>query len=407
MKRSSGSPGNGFWSLKQGLFFLLAAFLFIFLAGGCAAKKQPAAGPVTEKAVPVRTAKAERGTLENAPVVSGKLEPWQSANIVAKVPGKVAAVHVDVGSAVRAGDVLVTLENTDLAARVEQARAGVAAAESALANASSALAAAEAAFQVAEANFQRGKQLLEQGAIPPAVFEAEYELKYKQAQEQLNQAKEQAEHGLPAQLAQARANLVLAETAYNDSLIRAPISGVVTARNINPGEMASSAAPVISLANLEKVLVKAPVAESLVNRLKEGQKVRVKVRAAGEQPFEGVITSIAPSADPVSKAFPVKVQLENPRQVLKPGMFAEVQFTAGQQEALLVPREAVVGDGEKSFVWVVKDGRATKKEVKTGDSDGARIAVTEGIAEGEEVVVAGQENLQEGAAVNVAAAVEK
>lgn len=392
-------------SLKPGrsLFFLFVA-VFLVLAGGCAAKKQAAGGTDQEKPVPVRTAKAERGVLENAPVVSGKLEPWQSANIVAKVPGKVAAVHVEVGSSVRAGDVLVTLENTDLAARVEQARAGVAAAESALANASSALVIAESAYRVAEANFQRGKQLLEQGVIPPAAFEAEYELKYRQAQEQLKQAQEQVERGLPAQLAQARAALSLAESAYNDSLIRAPISGVVTARNINPGEMASSTVPVVSLANLEKVLVKASVGESLVNQLKEGQKVRVKIQAAQEQLFEGVITSVAPSADPASKAFPVKIQIDNPRQVLKPGMFAEVQLAAGQKEALLVPREAVVKDGERSFVWVVRDGRVAKKAVQAGESDGKRIVIAEGLGEGEEVIVAGQESLQEGAAVEVAEA---
>ncbi|MEW5898143.1 MAG: efflux RND transporter periplasmic adaptor subunit [Bacillota bacterium] len=373
----------------RGQAIFLIFLLVLFVAGGCGGKQQPTAGAEGGRggAVPVKTAKAKMGALEAANVVSGKLEAGQSANVVAKVPGKVAAVHVDVGSAVRAGQVLITLDNTDQAARLEQAKAGVAAAESALA-------VAQTAYAVAEANYQRGKQLLEQGAIPQAVFEAEYELKYKQA-------KEQVERALPAQLAQARANLALAESAYNDSFVRAPISGLVTARNVNPGEMASNMAPVISLANLDKVEVKATVGESLVNQLKQGQKVQVKISAVSDKPFTGVVTSIAPAADPVSKGFPVKIQIDNPKHLFKPGMFAEVQLGPPPGEALLVPREAVIKAEDKNVVWVIKDGQAQKKEVQVGESDGRQIVITAGLTDGEEVVVAGQESLQEGVKLEV------
>ncbi len=372
--------------MRRGQVLLLAILLTLFLAGGCAAKRSGAGGDAGEEALPVRTAKVKMGMLEAAEVVSGKLEAGQSANVVAKTPGKVAAVHVEVGSAVRAGQVLVTLDNTDLAARVEQARAVVMEVESAMAS-------AEAAYAVAEANYRRNKQLFEQGAIPQAALEGE-ELKYLQAREQVERA-------LPARLAQARASLALAESAYADSLIRAPISGLVTARNVNPGEMASTMAPVVSLVNIDKVEVKATVGESLVNQLKQGQKVRVIVRAVSGQPFSGTITSVAPAADPVTKGFPVKIEIDNPRHVLKPGMFAEVQVAGAQKEALLVPREAVTRDADKDVVWVVKDGRAQKREVKPGESDGRQIMIAAGLAEGEEVVVAGQEGLAEGARVKV------
>jgi len=385
----------------QPVFIFLILLLTVFLAGGCGGKQQAAGGAEDGKgdAVPVKTAKAKMGALEAASVVSGKLEAGQSANVVAKMPGKVAAVHVDVGDAVRAGQVLVTLDNTDLAARVEQAKAGVAAAESALAAAKAALSSAESAYRVAEANYQRGKQLLEQGVISQAVFEAEYELRFKQTEGQLNQAREQVEHGLPAQLAQARANLALAESAYGDTLIKAPISGLVTARNVNPGEMASTMTPVISLANLDKVEVKATVGENLINQLKQGQKVQVKISAVSDKPFTGIVTNIAPAADPVSKGFPVKIQIDNPKYLFKPGMFAEVQLGPPPDEALLVPREAVLKAEDKNIVWVVKGGQAQKKEVQAGDSDGRQIVITAGLTEGEEVVVAGQESLQEGAKV--------
>ncbi|MBC7324103.1 MAG: efflux RND transporter periplasmic adaptor subunit, partial [Moorella sp. (in: Bacteria)] len=109
----------------------------------------------------------------------------------------------------------------------------------------------------------------------------------------------------------------------------------------------------------------------------------------------------APAADPVSKGFPVKIQIDNPKHLFKPGMFAEVQLGPPPGEALLVPREAVIKAEDKNVVWVVKDGQAQKKEVQVGESDGQWIIVTAGLTEGEEVVVAGQESLQEGVMVNV------
>lgn len=372
---------------------------FLSLISGCG-NQQTTDKQAEASVLPVNTARVKTGVLDVSQVVSGKLEAWQSANVVSKAPGKVAAVHVDIGSTVRAGQLMVTLDNTDLAARVEQARAGVTVAESALANAASALAIADSAYQVAEANFQRGKQLLEQGAIPQAVFEAEYELKYKQAKGQVNQAREQVERGIPAQLAQAHANLALAESAYSDSLIKAPISGHVTARNVNPGEMASPTVPVISLVNLDKIQVKISIAESLINQLKEGQKVQVEISAVSGQPFTGIISSLAPAADPVSKGFPVKIQIDNPKHILKPGMFAEVRLSS-RQKALLLPLEAVARSKSKSMVWVAKDAQAQKREVQVGDSDSKQIAIFSGIVEGEEVIVSGQESLQEGAKVKI------
>ncbi|HAG08499.1 MAG TPA: hypothetical protein DCK87_02885, partial [Desulfotomaculum sp.] len=259
---------------KQLRFIILAVivlgtFLSLVASSGCS--KKPATGVSSEaELTEVNTILVKKSFLDNQFIFPGKIEALQSANIVAKVPGKVATVQVDLGSKVAAGQVLVTLENKDLADRVQQARAGIEQAQAASKLAQAALQAAEAGlataqanFEVAEANYQRGQELLAAQAIPEAVFQAEYELRYKQA-------KEQAEKALPAQiktahaqadqaqagLKSAQASLSLARTAYEDSFIRAPFSGVIAARNINPGEMASLAVPLISLLNLNKVAVK-------------------------------------------------------------------------------------------------------------------------------------------------------
>jgi len=113
------------------------------------------------------------------------------------------------------------------------------------------------------------------------------------------------------------------------------------------------------------------------------------------------VTNIAPGSDPVTKGFPVKIEIDNPDYVLKPGMFAEVKITSSEKEHLLVPREAVVKVGGKDVVWVIQENQAKMKEVGLGESDGKQIAVLSGLSEGEEVVVKGQGSLQEGISVNV------
>ncbi len=377
---------------------LVIALVALVLAAGCG--KKQAAAPADAGATVVSTAKAATGLLNNRAVVSGKLEAVQTAGIVSKVPGKVAKVHVDVGDRVGAGQVLVTLENKDLADRVTQAQAAVAQAEAGLKSARAALANARDNFMVAEANYKRARELLAMGAISQAVFESQYELPYKQARQAYeNTAPAQVELA-QAQLNQARAQLALARSSYEDSFIRAPFSGVVTARNVNPGEMAATM-PVISMANIDRVVVKATVGEDHINQLKQGEKVQVKIGAVSAQPFTGVITSVAPAADPTTKAFPIKIEIDNPKHLLKPGMFAEVQLPSSGQKQLLVPREAVVKDGERDCVWVVKQGKVQRREIKAGESDGRYIAVISGLEAGEEVVTAGQESLQDGARVTV------
>jgi len=381
---------------------LLVLLLVVILGSGCAKggltgrenTGDPSAG------IPVKTAKVQLVGLGET-TISGRLEALISANIVPKMPGKVARVRVDMGSVVKAGQVLITLDNQDLRDRVSQAEAGVAMAEAGVAAAEAGLVTSQAAYKVAEANYERGKRLLDQGAIPAALFEGEYDLKYKQAKEQAGRVAPAQLELVRAQLDQARANLQLARSAYDDSFIKAPFNGVVTARHVNPGEMASNVAPVLSLANLDKVLVKAMVSENIINELKQGQQVQVRVAAVNEKPFAGVITNISPAMDPIARAFPIKVEIDNPDHQLKAGIFAEVVLNKNRGKALMVPREAVVKDFEKDLVWVVTDGIATRREVKVGAGEGKKVIILEGVKEGEQVITADQAGLKDNATVQV------
>ncbi|MBF7081574.1 efflux RND transporter periplasmic adaptor subunit [Desulfallas sp. Bu1-1] len=360
---------------------------------GCGKGKDQVKAEGDELIVSVRTAAAEKGVLADTTVVSGKLEALASSDVVpGGQGGKVYSVNVQVGDRVSKGQTLVTLEHAALAAAVRQAEQGVAQAEAALE-------VSRITYEQAKANYERGKQLYESGAIPqagPTGYETAYEIPYKQAKIDYEQAK-------PAMLAAARATLAGAREQYNNAFIKSPISGVVTAVNVDPGELASPASPtpVVSVVNLDKVVVKATVTENLINKIKQGQQVPVLVSAVSAKPFTGTITNIALAADPVSKAYPIKVQIDNPGYLLKPGMFAEVQLSGEQKETLLVPREAVVKSNGKDIVWVVKDGKAGSRPVTVGISDGKKIEIKKGLKEGEQVVVSGQDTLQENAKVEI------
>lgn len=383
---------RGLAIINRKVFILLIAWLVILSAlAGCGGKdKQTTEGEKT--VIPVQTAAAAKGTLADITVVSGKLEALTSSDVVpGGQGGKVYSVNVALGDKVSKGQVLVTLENEAQAAAVRQAAEGVAQNEAALE-------VSKINYEQAKANYERGKELYDSGVIAQAGqagFETTYEIPYKQAKVDFEQTK-------PAALAAARAALASAEQQYNDCFIKSPINGVVTAVNVDPGELAGpSANPVVSVVNLSKVVVKSTVTENQINTIKQGQKVPVLVSAVSADPITGVISNIALASDPASKAYPIKVQIDNPDLKLKPGMFAEVQLTGEKRETLVVPREAVVKIDGRDNVWVVNDNKAAGRPVTVGSSDGKNIEIKDGLKEGEQVVVSGQNSLQENAEVEV------
>ncbi|SFH06656.1 membrane fusion protein, cobalt-zinc-cadmium efflux system [Desulfotomaculum arcticum] len=378
--------------INRKVFIVLAFWLIILSAlTGCGGKdNQTADGEKT--VIPVQTAAAAKGMLADTTVVSGKLEALESSDVVAGGQGgKVYSVNVSLGDKVSKGQVLVTLENETQAAAVRQAEGGVAQNEAALE-------VAKINYEQAKANYERGKELYDSDVIAQAGqtgFETTYEIPYKQAKVDLEQTK-------PAALAAARAALASAQQQYDNCFIKSPINGVVTAVNVDPGELASpSASPVVSLVNLSKVVVKSTVTENQINTIKQGQKVPVLVSAVSADPITGVISNIALAADPASKAYPIKVQINNSDLKLKPGMFAEVQLTGEKQKTLVVPREAVVKIDGRDNVWVINDNKAASRPVTVGSSDGKSIEIKDGLKEGEQVVISGQDSLQDNAEVEV------
>ncbi len=320
----------------------------------------------------VKVAKVSEGTLKESMTLTGTLQALNSANIVAKSSGKVASIQADVGSRISAGQILMSLEADDLAAAVAAAEANVET--------------AKVTYDLALKKYERGTELLQSQAIAQADFDENYEGALRKAQ---------------AAVKASQSALAQSQVRYNDTVIKSPLGGIVTARNIEVGELAGTSTPLFTVSNLDQVVVIVNVNEQQVNKLAEGMQVGVKVTAANQNQLTGVVSNIALAADAKLKVFPIKIQLANPDHQLKPGMFAEVLLEKELEPSLLIPREAVLTIDGKSRVFIVQDGLAKEQPVEVGPTDGKNISILNGLAKDEEIITNNVSSMKDGQRVTM------
>jgi len=256
------------------------------------------------------------------------------------------------------------------------------------------------------------KNLYEQGAISQQQFEAT-ELQYKVAKEQYEAAKTQLtltkEKTAPesialaqAQLEQARAALSAAQTTLDNTLIKAPISGKVGAINVKVGQMISPGVAIATIGEPSSMEIVINVTEDKINSLKVGQEAEVTVDAASDESFKGEIVSISPYKNSMTQLYPVKVRVNNEDGLLKSGMFARVKLVVAlHSQVVMVPEDAVLSYGTEKIVYTVEGGRAKANSVKVGAVSSGKAVIIEGLDPGKEVVVQGQELLEDGIQVSV------
>ena len=208
------------------------------------------------------------------------------------------------------------------------------------------------------------------------------------------------------QLDQARTQLEVAESALknleeNTTLV-SPISGIVTARNYDPGDVAGQK-PILTIESINPVKVMVNVSETYYNRVEMGMPVEVQADALGSETFSGKVSLIYPTIDPVSHTFPVEITVPNADQRLRPGMFARVKMNFGTRERPLVSDKAVlkqVGSNDR-YVFVEKDGVAVYTLVQPGVRINDKYEIVSGLNEGDRVIVEGNTGLIDGTEVEV------
>ena len=188
------------------------------------------------------------------------------------------------------------------------------------------------------------------------------------------------------------------EPAPVDSLL----AGIVGRVYVDLGAKVTPQTPVALIVDMDRVKVKIDVVERDLPKIKIGQEAKIRMDAYPEQVFKGKIWKISPVVDLESRTAPIEILISNPKHLLKPGMFARVEIiTKESKDTLIIPRDALMKEGDSTFVFVAKDNRALRKEVTTGMSQGNLVEIKDNLEPGEEVIVMGKTRVKDGDLVRV------
>jgi RND family efflux transporter MFP subunit len=211
---------------------------------------------------------------------------------------------------------------------------------------------------------------------------------------------------LQADVESAAAAVMTSQVQLDETTLRSPIDGFVTARLMDPGSLASPSQPILTLQSIRQVWANIPVPEEEIGRVTLGQTATVTIDSLPNTPFAGKVVQINPSADPASRDFTVRIALDNGRELIRPGMYARVALvTEHVPHALAVPNEAIQTDADGTFAWVIgDDGAIHRQAVATGVSDDNGIAVLSGLSPGMKVVTTFTGHLKDGQTVKIGSA---
>jgi len=346
---------------------------------------EPAEKPVLVAALPV-----ESGTVREEVTRVGNVEPLTLVAVRSKVSGRIDMLGADENDIVEAGKtVLAEIDRETYHAQLEQAQAVVKAA-----GAANAVAAAN--LENARTEYRRAEKLFTEGAISEQLRD---QAKARHA------AAIAQKHAAEAQQAQAAAALKLATIQYRESQVIAPINGVVLKKYQDAGNMTAPTAPepLFTIGEIRRVKVSAGLSERYVGRIRQGKTVaRIVSDAYPGDTCTATLSAISPIVDPATRTVRIEAVIPNADLKLKPGMFVRLHLVLEEHKGVpVVPADAILRDARGSYVYVLLDNRARRREVRPGLRQGERREVAAGVEPGELIVVKGQTNLKDGDAVRL------
>jgi RND family efflux transporter MFP subunit len=377
----------------------LAVFMAALLAVSgvaCGKDTNSAARTKTQEPRPVRVVAAEVGPLPRTVTVTGTLAADEEVVAGFKVAGRVSEIAVDLGSPVRKGQVLARLDPTDFRLRVEQAEAalrqvraglglpGDGSVESVDPEKTALVREARAVLEEARLNRDRTAQLWEKNYIARSEADASVsrllvaESRYQAALEEVRNRQEL--------LAERRSGLALARQQLADAVLIAPIDGAVRERRASVGEYLAAGAPVYALVRIHPLRLRVAATERDAPSVRVGQAVQVRLEG-DPAVHSGRIARVSPSLQEQNRTLIVEAEVANRDGKLRPGSFARAEIVVeADRTAVMVPISTVVTFAGLEKVFVVQDGKALEKRIRTGRRSGDRIEILEGVAEGEPVV---------------------
>ena len=329
----------------------------IAIAAGCdgaiTSADKPAAAP---PATPVEVAQVSVGEVVVDITAVGSLNADESVVIRSEIPGRIREIHFAEGDRASLGSPLVTLDDSEYRAQVEEDRA---------------------AMELARLNFQRAT-----------------DLHHKKL------ASEQNFDEARARLEQARARLALDEARLAKTRIVAPFEGLTGLREVSPGDYIQAGQNIVNFEDIDPIKVEFRVPERYLNQVHEEQAVEVRVDSFPDQAFKGEVYAIDPRIDRSTRTVVLKARVANADGRLHPGMFARVRLVFEKRDnALLVPEQAIVPQGDGKFLYVIVDGKAQLRPVKIGKRVRAQAEILDGVTAQDTIVVTGHQKIRPGGAV--------
>jgi len=353
--------------LRNKIPIALFASFVLALAGCSHHSAAPAAPPVVSG---LRVVQSELQQIPATADAVGAVHASESAILSAQTTGRITAVLVQEGDHVRAGQLLVKLDDAQPHAEAERAQAAEAGTEHEVE-------VAQSESDLANSTLTRYKLLRDRKSVSPQEYD-EVERRAQVAAAQL-----QAAH---AQLSSAQASVVSARTVAGYSRLTAPFAGIVTARLMDPGSLAAPGAPLLEIDKAGPLQLYVTVDESLLSALHQGMSLPVNIAAVSPQPITGRIADIVPAADPSSHSFLVKIGLPSSPN-LRSGMYGTAAVGTGTRSAILAPRSAVMQRGSLFCAYVLDgNGIAQLRYLTLGAAHGDRVEVLSGLSAGEKLV---------------------
>ncbi|TSA05933.1 MAG: efflux RND transporter periplasmic adaptor subunit [Deltaproteobacteria bacterium] len=314
--------------------------------------------------------------------------------VSSKITGILEKLNADQGDRVKKGQLLAELDSIELRAREAAAQAAKNRAQRELARAQADMVKAQANLGLAQSNYRRDMEVFKPGYISQAAFDTT-KAQLKVAESEVN-AFQATVTALQAAVKQAESETHAAEALHNYTRILAPMDGLITSRKAEVGTIVAPGTPIFQMVDLDQVWVAAWIDLAQVAQLREGQPAHITLRSG--RVFQGQVVRINKEGDTVTRELEVDVKFEKLPEPLVIGEEAEVNIATGRIMALAVPLTAITERDNKTVVLVVEQGRLVFRPIKAGLNDGKRIAILEGLKEGD-LVVAQPANLKPGTRV--------
>ena len=396
--------------MKGNPFILIGCAAALFLS--CGSKEDfSKTAPVPQK---VKIEKVQASPVEDTYEAMGTVRSKTISVLSSKVLGRIVSIPVREGDRVKAGQLLVEIDDREMKAQLQKSQAGLKETQYALDEIEKAIRggeaekkAADARLALASSTLDRFKGLFERRSVSSQEFD-EVQTKNTAAKADADQASERLQallakkNQIIARIDQAKADTANAEAFLSHTRILSPIDGIVTTKPADLGQMAAPGTHLLSVEDESHYRLEALVEESRISRIHLGDTVSVSIDALGQKPMAGQVSEIVPALDPASRSTIIKIDLRAPDSstLFRSGLFGKARFNTGAKQVLTVPVQSVLERGQLTFVYVVDPAKiAHMRLIQTGKRYGDRVEILSGLSEGDQVVLEPLSAVKDGAAV--------